>query len=73
METQILKLELTVAEINVILRSLGKHPFDEIADLISKIRGQGETQLEQMLDESEKARAQADSTRGGNDEDLKRQ
>ena len=73
METQILKLELTVAEINVILRSLGKHPFDEIADLISKIRGQGETQLEQMLDESEKASAQADSTRGGNDEDLKRQ
>lgn len=55
METQILKLELTVAEINVILRSLGKHPFDEIADLISKIRGQGETQLEQMLDEREKA------------------
>lgn len=43
-----LQLELTVNEINVILRSLGKHPFDEIAALISKIKGQGEAQLAEM-------------------------
>jgi hypothetical protein len=41
----VLKLELTVNEINVILRSLGKHPFEEIAALIQKIKNQGETQL----------------------------
>ena len=47
-ENLILDLELTVAEINVILRSLGKHPFEEIAALIQKIKNQGETQLAQM-------------------------
>lgn len=47
-ENRNLNLELTVAEINVILRSLGKHPFEEIAALIQKIKNQGETQLAQM-------------------------
>jgi hypothetical protein len=45
MEDQILTLELSVAEVNVVLRSLGKHPFDEIAQLINKIKTQGESQL----------------------------
>lgn len=44
MEQQI-KLELTVAEVNTILASLGKHPFSEIAALIGKIKAQGDTQL----------------------------
>jgi hypothetical protein len=43
-----INLELTVAEVNVILRSLGKHPFEEIAVLIQKIKAQGETQLAEM-------------------------
>jgi hypothetical protein len=38
-------LELTVEEVNSVLRSLGKHPFDEIAQLIGKIKMQGEEQL----------------------------
>ena len=38
-------LELTVDEVNTILRSLGKHPFDEIAALIVKIKKQGESQI----------------------------
>jgi hypothetical protein len=38
-------LELTVEEVNSVLRSLGKHPFDEIAQLIGKIKMQGEAQL----------------------------
>ena len=38
-------LELNVDEVNLILRSLGKHPFDEIANLISKIKQQGEQQI----------------------------
>lgn len=44
-EQQAIQLELTVAEVNVVLRSLGKHPFEEIAALINKIKQQGETQL----------------------------
>lgn len=44
----IVKIELTVSETNLILRSLGKHPFDEIAALIQKIKEQGETQLAEL-------------------------
>ena len=40
-----LKLELEVDEVNLVLRSWGKHPFDEIANLINKIKEQGEKQL----------------------------
>lgn len=47
-ENQVLKLELTVAEINVVLRSLGKHPFEEISTLIQKIKQQGESQLQEL-------------------------
>jgi hypothetical protein len=48
MEENLLSIELTVAEVNVILRSLGKHPFEEIATLIQKIKQQGEVQLAEM-------------------------
>ena len=40
-----INLELTVAEVNIILASLGKHPFAEIANLIGKIKQQGEAQV----------------------------
>jgi hypothetical protein len=40
-----IKLELEVNEVNVILRTLGRHPFDEIAALINKIKQQGEAQI----------------------------
>lgn len=43
-----INLELTVAEVNVILRSLGKHPFEEIAALITRIKAQGEAQLAEL-------------------------
>ena len=43
-----IKLDLTVNEVNVILRSLGKHPFEEIAALIQKIKTQGEAQLAEL-------------------------
>jgi hypothetical protein len=49
-----IKLELEVQEVNLVLRSLGKHPFDEIASLIGKIKQQGEAQLA----EQEKAAAE---------------
>lgn len=48
MEENVLTIELTVAEVNVILRSLGKHPFEEIAALIQKIKQQGEVQLAEI-------------------------
>lgn len=48
MEETKINLELTVAEVNVILRSLGKHPFEEIAALIARIKAQGESQLAEI-------------------------
>ena len=42
---QTVQLELTVSEVNTILASLGKHPFDQIAALIAKIKQQGDAQL----------------------------
>jgi hypothetical protein len=40
-----INLTLTVDEVNVILASLGKHPFDQIAALVQKIKVQGEPQV----------------------------
>lgn len=40
-----IKLELTVDECNTILRTLGKHPFEEVVALIGKIKQQGEPQV----------------------------
>jgi hypothetical protein len=48
MDNQTIALQLTIAEVNVILRSLGKHPFEEIAALIQNIKAQGEAQLAQI-------------------------
>ena len=44
-QVQTVKLELTVEEVNAILASLGKHPFDTIFQLIGKIQQQGNAQL----------------------------
>jgi len=41
----VVQLSLEVTEINTILRVLGKHPFDEVVTLISKIKQQGDAQL----------------------------
>jgi len=51
-----LNINLEVDEVNAILRSLGKHPFDEIAQLINKIQQQGEAQLK--LQQAEQAQAE---------------
>ena len=39
-----IKLELTVNEVNTILGSLGKQPFEAVASVISKIQEQGAPQ-----------------------------
>ena len=46
-----IKLELTIEEVNIILRTLGKHPFDEVVTLIGKIREQGQPQAEALAKE----------------------
>lgn len=53
-----IKLELTVDEANLILRVLGKHPFEEVVALIGKIKSQGEPQVA----EAEKAAAELPAT-----------
>ena len=40
-----IKIELTVDECNMILRTLGKHPFEDVVALINKIKQQGEPQV----------------------------
>jgi hypothetical protein len=40
-----IKLDLTIDEVNSILRVLSKHPFEEVVALIGKIKQQGEEQV----------------------------
>ena len=54
MENVSINLELSLEDVNKILASLGKHPFDEIVELIGRIRIQGEEQLK-ALQEAEAA------------------
>jgi uncharacterized protein YeeX (DUF496 family) len=52
-----IKLELTIEEVNTILRSLGKHPFEEIVALIGKIKQQGEPQVDEIIRQADAAKA----------------
>ena len=45
-----IKLELTIDECNMILRVLGKHPFEEVVAVINKIKTQGEPQVLAMAE-----------------------
>ena len=45
-----IKLELSIAEVNTILRVLGKHPFDEVVSLVSSIKQQGDPQATAIAD-----------------------
>lgn len=49
-----IKLELTIDDCNMILRVLGKHPFEEVVAVINKIKQQGEPQVAAIA-EAEKA------------------
>lgn len=52
-----IKLELSIDECNMILRVLGKHPFEEVVAVINKIKAQGEPQVLAMA-EAEKVAAE---------------
>jgi hypothetical protein len=54
-----IKLELTIDECNMILRTLGKHPFEEVITVINKIKQQGEPQVQAMEAEAAKTAAEA--------------
>ena len=41
-----IKLELNIDEVNAILASLGKHPFESIFMLVQKIQQQGSAQVQ---------------------------
>lgn len=45
METQ-LNISLTVDQVNVVLASLAKQPFEAVADLIVSVRQQAQEQLQ---------------------------
>jgi hypothetical protein len=53
-----IKLELTVDEANMILRVLGKHPFEEVVSVIQKIKQQGEPQVVAAEEAAAKAAAE---------------
>jgi hypothetical protein len=48
-----IKLELSIQEVNTILRTLGKHPFDEVVQLINKIKSQGDPQAAELIKQAE--------------------
>jgi hypothetical protein len=52
-----IKLELEVEEVNMILQTLGKHPFDVVVALIAKVKQQGEAQLIEQQKAEEEAKA----------------
>ena len=50
-----IKLELEISEVNTILAVLGKHPFSEVVELISKIKQQGDPQAQAIAEAAEAA------------------
>lgn len=46
-----IKLDLEINEVNAILAVLGKHPFEEVANLIVKIKQQGDPQAQALTQE----------------------
>ena len=51
-----IKLDLTIAEVNAILSSLSKQPYQAVAGLINKIQQQGAPQADAVEAEENAAR-----------------
>jgi len=49
MNESIIKLELSIDEVNMVLRVLGKHPFEEVVTVINKIKQQGDPQVDAIV------------------------
>jgi hypothetical protein len=54
-----IKLELSIDECNTILRVLGKHPFEEVVNIINNIKQQGEPQVAALEQDAAKAATDA--------------
>ena len=52
-----IKLDLSIEEVNTILRVLGKHPFEEVVSLVGKIKSQGDPQAEEIAKQIEATKA----------------
>lgn len=48
MEIIELNLKLSIEEINRVIASLSKQPFEEVVNLIAKIKSQGEIQIQEL-------------------------
>ena len=46
MNEKIIKLKLTVDDVNLVLNALASRAYGEVAELIGKIQSEGEKQLE---------------------------
>jgi hypothetical protein len=46
-----MKLDLTIAEVNIIMQALGNAPYVQVAELIQKIREQVQPQINQPAQE----------------------
>ena len=46
-----MKLDLTIAEVNIIMQALGNAPYVQVAELIQKIREQAQSQINQPAQE----------------------
>lgn len=57
MNGAVLKLELSVAQVNIILATLSKHPFEQVVDLINKIQEQGNPQVAELEKAAKEAAA----------------
>jgi len=55
-----IKLDLTIEEINYILKSVGKNPYEECAPLVSKIHGQAVPQVEAIKAQAPKEEESAE-------------
>jgi hypothetical protein len=56
-----LNLELELEEVNVILKSLSKHPFEEVVNLIAKVKSQGLAQLAEQTATKESTETPAEA------------
>jgi len=54
-----IKLELTLEEINYILMAVGKNPYAECAPLVNKIHQQAQPQVPVKTEESDEKQAEA--------------
>lgn len=63
-----IKLDLTINEVNAILLSLAKLPFETVAPLIEKIRGQSLPQVpEDQRNDTQRDKLQEDLLKAVND------